>query len=242
MTSASTSAGLVVLRPQLESDVLCIWALGSTPSPPAPGRRPIVLASSAPSWVGTELARDPSRRRDAELRSTRVPLVASIWTDVFSAAGSVAAVLAAVGGALVAVRYGRKATAQVEAAAYEAAGTLVLAARPSVRAVGVFRLTFREEQGCTITVTEVWTTQSGLAEGRQWQTEAVFGPNFVEAGETIWTTVLFELGPPAERLIGWRVVLNIAVTRRFQREREWTWDDRIFVPTPTIRPVNSAHE
>ena len=72
-------------------------------------------------------------------------------------------------------------------------------------------------------------TPDGLADGRQWQAEAVFGPSFVEAGETIWTTVLFDVGPPNNDIVGWRVALDITVARRFRRDKEWSWDDRIFV-------------
>jgi hypothetical protein len=91
--------------------------------------------------------------------------------------------------------------------------------------------------GCTVAVTEVWTTPDGLANGRRWESTAVFGPSFVEAGETVWTTVVFDVGPPHPQVAGWRVVLDVAVARRFRRERVWSWDDRIFVPVPTARPV-----
>jgi len=164
-------------------------------------------------------------------------LLAATWADVFSAAGATAAVAATVGGAIIAVRYGRKATAQVEATAHLASGTTIIAVRPSVRAVGVFRLVFRDEDGCIVTVTEVWTTPDGLADGRKWQSEAVFGPSFVEAGETIWTTVIFDVGTRDRRVVGWRVALAVTVARRFWRDREWSWDDRIFVPAPSVEAL-----
>lgn len=144
---------------------------------------------------------------------------------------------ATVGGAVIAERYGRKATAQIEGTAYEAAGATMVVVRPSVRAVGVFRLVFAGEDGSTVSVTEVWATPDGLASGRRWESSAVFGPSFAEAGETIWTTVIFDVGPAHHRVVGWRVVLDVALSRRFRRDRVWTWDDRIFVLAPGAKPV-----
>jgi hypothetical protein len=120
---------------------------------------------------------------------------------------------------------------------YEAAGTLLMAARPSVRAVGVFRLAFADDESCSISVTEVWSTTDGLVDGATWRSPAIFGTSVVEAGESIWTTVLFDLGPPADYLVGWRVVLDVALTRRFRPGRDWVWDDRVFVPAPAAKPV-----
>jgi hypothetical protein len=175
-------------------------------------------------------------RRVSDATFAFVPFViAAVWSDAFSAAGATAAVIATVGGAVVAIRYGRKATAQIEASVYEAGNTILLAARPSVRAVGVFRLAFADD--CRTTVTEVWTTREGLVQGRKWGSRAVFGPSFVEAGETIWTTVVFDLGPPSEYLVGWRAVFDVTVSRRFGRNGEWVWNDRIFVPSPSAKPV-----
>jgi hypothetical protein len=164
-------------------------------------------------------------------------LLASTWSDAFSAAGATAAVAATVGGAVVAVRYGRKATAQVEGDAHETAGTTIVVVRPSVRAVGVFRLVFAPGDGCSVSVTEVWVTPDGLADGRQWRSDAIFGPSFVEAGETVWTTVIFDVGPPHPQVAGWRVVLDVAVARKFRRDKVWSWDDRIFVPAPASKPI-----
>jgi hypothetical protein len=166
-----------------------------------------------------------------------VPVLASTWSDAFSAAGATAAVAATVGGAVIAARYGRKATAQVEGTAYEAAGTAMVVVRPSVRAVGVFRLVLTDDDGCSVTVTEVWATPDGLSDGRQWRSEAVFGPNFAEGGETVSTTVVFDVGPPHPQIVGWRGVLDVAVARKFRRDRVWTWDDRIFVPAPATKSV-----
>jgi hypothetical protein len=161
-------------------------------------------------------------------------LLASTWADAFSAAGALAAVAAAVGGAIVAIRYGRKATVEVTAEAVARGATVLLAVRPSVQASGVFRLRFPDGDGSRVRVTEVWTTEAGLADGRYWETSAVFGSSHVEAGEKIWTTVLFQVDPLDGRLMGWRVMLDVAVARRFSRGREWVWDDRIFLSAPVV--------
>jgi len=152
----------------------------------------------------------------------------SAWVDYFTATASVVAVLAAGGGALIAVYYGRKADVRVEGAPSHTFGDrLLLEVRATVRAVGVFRLDLAE---CSLTVTESLLTERGLHDGKKWQEETVFGSSFVEAGEALRTSVVFEVGAPDGSLVGWRVVLGVAVNRRFQGKRQWTWGDRIFVP------------
>jgi len=113
--------------------------------------------------------------------------------------------------------------------------TVVIATRPSIRAVGVSRLSLDRQASSVVQVTEVWSSDDGLADGRSWISRAAFGSAYVEAGEALWTTVLFEVDPLAERLVGWRVVLQVVAGRGFHKRSTWTWDDRVFLPAP--RPL-----
>jgi len=109
-------------------------------------------------------------RNEGGMEAVLESLLATTWSGVdwFIAAGSTATVWAAFGGAAVAVWYGRKAEARLDANAHSAGDTVVLAVQPSVRAVGVFRFKFHEEDGSQITVTEMHTTVGGLRQGRMW--------------------------------------------------------------------------
>lgn len=151
-----------------------------------------------------------------------------VWTNIFTAAGSTAAVVVAVGGAYASIRYGRRATVQVAAEAARRDGLTAVVVRVSVRAAGVFRLRFHKDRPCTVRVTEIWGLLDGLADGRYWETGGLFEQRFVEPGETLWTTELMPVAEPEDGLLGWRVAVYVTVARRVGKE--WNWDDRVFVP------------
>jgi hypothetical protein len=136
------------------------------------------------------------------------------WTEIAGAAGGIAAVVGVLGGALIAVLYGRKASAQVTAEVHMKEGEFVLAARPSISAAGVFRLRFAVADGITVRATEIIRTDTGLEDGQFWDGEGVFDKAFVEGGETLMTTVLFLLGPSFPGLVGWRVSFGVSVERK----------------------------
>lgn len=158
-------------------------------------------------------------------------VLGALWVDASEAAGAIATALGLVGAVAIAVFYGRKATANVTAAAYLADGAVLLSARPSVCAVGLFRLKLADENGATVRVTEIVQIEDGLRDGRRWDAEAVFGDSFVEGGETLTTTVVFPLGPLPQEVIGWRVSLGVTV-QRWPSGRQWSWADQVFVPRP----------
>ncbi len=157
------------------------------------------------------------------------------WLNVVLGLGALATVLGATTGFVLAARYGRKASVHLSAEAVETARSGVLVrVRPSVSAVGIFRLRFRKNRGAVVTTTEVWADDEGeLHDGRFWDQDAIFGPSFVEGGETLTTTVVFPLGEPPARVVGWRVSIAIAVPRRRLIPHDsWTWADRVFVAVP----------
>jgi len=163
------------------------------------------------------------------------------WLDPFVAAGATATVVATAAAGGIALFRGRKGTVVLTADAYLLAGRHVVAVRPSLHAVGVFRLNILQNDSA-ITVTEILGVPgiAGLQEGRVWQTAAIFGDSFVDAGEGLSTSVVFDLGPPAPDVVGWRVSATVAVSR-FLRRTVWTWDDRLFLAIPGGGAVPSTH-
>ena len=131
---------------------------------------------------------------------------------------------------MIAVLYGRKATAGVSATAHLTEEGVLISARPSICAVGIFRLKFADDDGATVRVIEVFRTDGGLTDGRQWDAKAIFGPSFVEGGETLTTTVIFDLGPPPRGLVGWRVSFGVTSARLLRQG--WSWADQVFVIRP----------
>jgi hypothetical protein len=160
-------------------------------------------------------------------------VLALTWVDGSEAIGAILTAAAVVAGAVFAVMYGRRATVTISAEVHRSHGRVILAARPSVCAVGLFRLRFHEPEGAGVVVTEVIATDEPyvLADGRHWNAEFVFGPSFVEGGETLTTTVTFDLGPLPPNVAGWRVSLGIDVTRILS---DWSWADQVFVPVPAV--------
>lgn len=161
-----------------------------------------------------------------------MPTLAVQWTEIAGAAGGMAAVVGVVGGAVLAVMYGRKASARVSAEVHVKDGEYILAARPSISAAGVFRLKFAVADGITVRTTEIIRTDIGLEDGQFWDGEGVFEKEFVEGGETLTTTVLFILGPSFPGLVGWRVSFGVNVERRLFGGPGWSWADQAFVTVP----------
>ena len=155
-----------------------------------------------------------------------------LWVEAFDAVGAAAAFLAAVGGATVAVLYGRRANVAITGTAHVAVGRIVVALRPSVRAVGVLSLHFAGVDGAQVEVTEVLAGPDGLDRGLTWERSAVFGDDFVSAGETLTTTMTVDVGVPPVNLVGWEVSFGIAVARLRPAKNVWTWADQAFVARP----------
>src|ERR1700728_2570524 len=79
------------------------------------------------------------------------------WLSVMTGFGATTAGVGVLAGALLAWRYGRRASLSIKAKAHPVpGGSFLIAARPSVRAVGVFGVRFRATNGSTVRVAEVW--------------------------------------------------------------------------------------
>jgi len=161
------------------------------------------------------------------------------WSAFLTAAGAIATAAGVAGGAIVAFFYGRKANALVSGVVHKtpSSGVLVLAARPSIQAVGFRGLKVAGDDdwaSASVQVTEVWLTGGRLDDGFQWEAEKIFGTDevVVSGGETLTTTVLIELGqPPPRAVIGWRVAF-FGTARRTLGIGGWAWEDKTFVPAP----------
>lgn len=149
-----------------------------------------------------------------------------LWVDASESAGAIAAAVALLGGVAISVFYGRKANVGVQGTLHEFPdGRLVMAARVSVGAVGVYRIRFSE---AVVRVTEL---DAELTDGYYWDQERALKDSFVDGGETLTTTCVIPLGAPSNEVVGWRVSFGIS-TKRLLRNHSWAWVDRVFVARP----------
>jgi len=104
------------------------------------------------------------------------------------------------------------------------------AARPIVKAVGIFRVRFHATDGVKVQLTEVYIDGGELKEGRSWVKTGAFDQQHVDAGEELPTTVVFPPINPPGSVIGWLVYLKIAAPTRLIKFRSAWWMDQVFVP------------
>jgi hypothetical protein len=172
----------------------------------------------------------------------------ALWVDASTAAGGIATVAGLLGGVVLALRYGRKASVSISGEAHIFDGLVIVATRPSVRAVGVLRLSLlRAGGGTDVIVAEMIKDGESVRKGREWTQTNVFDQQFVEAGETLATTVIFPVGPVDPEVVGWRASFDVHVKRWSLKGRRqtWSWPDRVFIPRPSSNvPLNreDAHD
>jgi hypothetical protein len=142
------------------------------------------------------------------------------------------AVAGVVTGASIALLYGRKASVSITATSHVTEWGVVIAARPIVKAVGLFRVRFHAIEGATVQLTEVYVEDGELKEAQSWTDAGAFGQQYVDAGEELATTVIFPPVNPPGSVIGWNVYLKIAAPTPLARLRGAWWTDQIFVPRP----------
>ena len=156
------------------------------------------------------------------------------WLTIVTAIGAVATAAGVATGGWLAARYGRRASASISAQVYATPQGVVMATRPSVKAVGIFRVKFHVTKGVKVHVQEVFISDDGeLASARYWENGTNWGQQYVDAGEELTTTVLFRLLDPPVRVIGWQVYLSVsAPTRLVAPNASASWVDQIFVALP----------
>jgi hypothetical protein len=157
------------------------------------------------------------------------------WLSIVIGLGAIATVAGVATGAVLAVLYGRKASVAVTASPHLTPTGLVVAARPVVKAVGIFRVKFHATEGVVVRLTEVYIEEGELKEGRYWTQAGAFDQQYVDAGEELTTTVVFPPVSPPGSVIGWLVYLKIAAPTRLAKFRSAWWMDQVFVPRPDAR-------
>jgi hypothetical protein len=161
------------------------------------------------------------------------------WDNVLSNTASFFTIVAAFGGSVGAIFYGRKANATVTAAAQRTtAGSVILAVRPMVQATGLFKIRIRSPNQASVVVTEVLRSAQGPGFGKVWANKAVFAKDSLMPGETLTSAILFDVGAPTTDLDGWMV--GLAVDARRLPFGPASWDDRIYVAVP--KPDADKHE
>jgi hypothetical protein len=155
--------------------------------------------------------------------------------NFLTSAGAVAAVLGLAGGVLVAILYSRRATAIVSAELVITEHGSIIAVRPSVNAIGPFKLKFADSDGAVVHVTSVQATDSGTysddenAKNRDaFPTDEKGKAQFVSPGEILTTSLLFRVDPSSPRLLGWLVSFHVASKGIVRHGLHWA--DRVFVP------------
>jgi hypothetical protein len=169
------------------------------------------------------------------------------WLNAMLGLAAVATILAFVGGAYLAARYGRRASISIDADVTELPDRSVLiAARPVVNAVGLFRLKFHGPRGAVIRVRNVYAVEPSVSPKGLWEGEfrlapAIFGDDdknqqFVESGEALKTTVLFRVSV-SDGVIGWVVAVSIKAPTRWMPWSSVAWGDKIFLARPKPKEV-----
>lgn len=141
---------------------------------------------------------------------------------------------AVLGGATLAFLYGRRASAAISAEVHPTPAGFVVSTRPTVKAVGVFRVKFQEGRGVVVRLTEVVVDDNGdLQENdNAWEHEGAFDQQFVDPGEELTTSVTFGPILPEPSVVGWMVYLRVTAPTRFARVRAGWWSDQVFLVPP----------
>ncbi len=158
-------------------------------------------------------------------RITAVPVSVHVanapdhWLNVVLALAAIATTAGFVAGAIFTARYGRRASVSISAKAQAVPGGYLITARPSVKAVGVFRVKFTKgDEGSHLEVDQVYVDA-------QWQPVRVpsetrsnlFGDSFVEGGEELQTTTVIPVPTPPGSVIGWFLWVQVCAPNRFLR-------------------------
>lgn len=137
------------------------------------------------------------------------------WLNVVLGLAGLAAILAVVVGAVFTARYGRRASVSVSADVHRTAKSCAVVVRPSVKAVGVYTVRFKDSM---VTVTELRVREDGSISTRDLTPVVdVFGNAYVEGGEELATSV-YQPVQADESVVGWGARLEIHVAPRFLRQ------------------------
>jgi hypothetical protein len=155
--------------------------------------------------------------------------------------GAIFGILAVIVGAAFTARYGRRGSVSVSAELNRSPQLCAIVVRPSVKAVGVFRIRFSFTR---VTVETVRYDERGkyLSSGAPVVLENVFSDSFVEGGEELLTTVFLPVAEPDAATLGWFARIEVKAGPRFLRGRlsKWPgasssyWYDTVFVSIESL--------
>jgi hypothetical protein len=179
------------------------------------------------------------------------------WSTFWAALGSITAAAALLGGAAVAVYFGRKATVSITGDAHSYARQVTLSARPSITAIGYFKFV---PLNASVSVVELLRPLNGelTQADEEWAVDGVFGNQFANGGETLSATTPFNVGPPGDEVVGWLVRIDVirdtkmgrfalsrptdkAMSRWLRRRFVRRWHDRNFVARPEVTSPHEHH-
>jgi hypothetical protein len=191
--------------------------------------------------------------------------VSDHWLNAVLAVGAIAGALAVIVGAVFTTRYGRRASVSVSAWALKSGDSNGVVVRPSVKAVGVFKVRFEHS---VVKVAEVQAQPDGtfhVDEAHEKRNPFDTDSVFVDGGEELQTSVVVNVfGPPTPSAIAWiarfeatayprfprlfpwrpvvRGVASLPLPTRWKRwlsetaSRRYSWSDEVFVPLPVDEP------
>ncbi len=164
------------------------------------------------------------------------------WLNVMTEVGATAGALGIAAGAFFAARYGRRASVSLEATVLPTPAGFVIVARPSVKAVGIFRVRFvRGNSGSKVMVVEMYQDDKGEPHpALTYPRLNVFGEAFVDGGEELVTTTLIPVPVPPASVIGWAVWFEVHAPNRFLRLRWLTPRRRKKACPVDVEPIARA--
>jgi hypothetical protein len=166
------------------------------------------------------LGRVPRRRVPLRSMSISVAAAPDHLFNIVTGVGAAAGALGVAAGAFFAARYGRRASVSLTASVLSTQKGFVIVARPSVRAVGVFRVRFVQGTGSKVIVFEMYQDDKGEPQpALSYPRLNVFGEAFVDGGEELVTTTLIPVPVPPASVIGWAVWFQVHAPNRFLRFR-----------------------
>lgn len=160
-----------------------------------------------------------------------------LWLNLALGGGAIFGVIAIVVGATFTARYGRRASVSVSAQLFQSHNVFAIIVRPSVKAVGVFKIRFTYAR-VTVVPLKFDSNAEQLPSEPPAITENVFGDSYVEGGEELLTTIFQPVREPDTSTIGWFARIEVQASPRFLRGRLSTlgtsnnsyWYDTVFVP------------
>ncbi len=165
------------------------------------------------------------------------------WLNFALGLGSIFGIIAVAIGASFTARYGRRGSVSVTAELVRSPQLFAIVVRPSVKAVGVFKIRFSYSR-VTVEVVRYDSDGRYVSSGSPASKENVFADSFVEGGEELLTSVFLPVAQPDSATLGWFARIEVKAPPRFLRgwlsklpfSSSSYWYDTVFV---SVEPSTS---